>query len=251
MKLKGKIALVTGGTSGIGKATAQLLSEQGAQVIITGRNQETVDLTAAEIGYNTIGLVSDAGSMRDLFHLNPLLRQYVTHLDIVFVNAGFGKYAPLEQINEAHYNEMFDVLVKGTLFTVQQVVPLLQTDSSIILNTSIVTEIGMANSSVYSAAKAAVQSFTKTFAAELIHKGIRVNAVSPGPITTNYFDRSNLSEEQIAQFTSSFAPQVPIQRFGKAREVAQAVLFLASSESSFIVGTEISVDGGFPKIKTA
>ncbi|MBB1139521.1 SDR family oxidoreductase [Myroides sp. WP-1] len=250
MKLKGKIALVTGGTSGIGKATAQLLSEQGAQVIITGRNQETVDLTVAEIGYNTIGLVSDAGSMNDLLNLNHLLRQYVTQLDIVFVNAGFGKYAPLEQIDEAHYNEMFDVLVKGTLFTVQQVVPLLQTDSSIILNTSIVTEIGMANSSVYSAAKAAVQSFTKTFAAELIPKGIRVNAVSPGPITTNYFDRSNLSAEQVAQFTSSFAPQVPMQRFGTAKEVAQVVLFLASSDSSFIVGTEVSVDGGFPKIKT-
>jgi len=157
MKLKGKIALVTGGTSGIGKATAQLFSDQGAQVILTGRTKETVEQTVAEIG--------------------------------------------------------------------------------------------MANSSVYSAAKAAVQSFTKTFAAELISKNIRVNAVSPGPIETNYFDRSNLSEEQVQQFTTSFAPQVPIKRFGQALEVAQAVLFLASDDSSFIVGTEISVDGGFPKIK--
>jgi len=249
MKLKGKIALVTGGTSGIGKATAQLFSDQGAQVILTGRTKETVEQTVAEIGNNTLGFVSDAGSMTDLLQLHDLIRQQVSHLDLVFVNAGFGKYAPLELIDETHYNEMFDVLVKGTLFTVQQVLPLVRPKGSIVLNTSIVTEIGMANSSVYSAAKAAVQSFTKTFAAELISKNIRVNAVSPGPIETNYFDRSNLSEEQVQQFTTSFAPQVPIKRFGQALEVAQAVLFLASDDSSFIVGTEISVDGGFPKIK--
>lgn len=251
MKLKGKIALVTGGTSGIGKATAQLFSDQGAQVILTGRTKETVERTVAEIGNNALGIVSDAGSMTDLLQLQHLISQQVSHLDLVFVNAGFGKYAPLEHIDEAHYNEMFDVLVKGTLFTVQQVLPLLRPNSSIVLNTSIVTEIGMANSSVYSAAKAAVQSFTKTFAAELISRNIRVNAVSPGPIETNYFDRSNLSEEQVKAFTTSFAPQVPIKRFGQAHEVAQAVLFLASDDSSFIVGTEISVDGGFPKIKTS
>ncbi|MGS4346298.1 SDR family oxidoreductase [Myroides odoratus] len=251
MKLKGKIALITGGTSGIGKATAQLFNKEGAQVILTGRTKETVERTVAELGNNTLGIVSDAGSMTDIFQLQQLIRQQVSHLDIVFVNAGFGKYAPLEHIDEAHYNEMFDVLVKGTLFTVQQVLPLLRPKGSIVLNTSIVTEIGMANSSVYSAAKAAVQSFTKTFAAELIGRNIRVNAVSPGPIETNYFDRSNLSAEQVQQFTTSFAPQVPSKRFGQALEVAQAVLFLASDDSSFSVGTEISVDGGFPKIKVS
>lgn len=251
MKLKGKIALVTGGTSGIGKATAQLFSNEGAQVILTGRTKETVERTVAEIGNNALGIVSDAGSMADLLQLQHLISQQVSHLDLVFVNAGFGKYAPLERIDESHYNEMFDVLVKGTLFTVQQVLPLVRPNGSIVLNTSIVTEIGMAHSSVYSAAKAAVQSFTKTFAAELINKNIRVNAVSPGPIETNYFDRSNLSEEQVKQFTTSFAPQVPIKRFGQPQEVAQAVLFLASDDSSFIVGTEISVDGGFPKIKAS
>jgi len=250
MKLKGKTALITGATSGIGKATAQLLHQEGAQVIITGRNKETVESTAKEIGGNTIGIVSDAGKMTDIMTLASQLKQYVSHLDIVFVNAGFGKYAPLEYIDEVHYNEMFDTIVRGTLFTVQQVLPLMSNNGAIILNTSIVTEVGMQNSSVYSAAKAAVQSFTKTFAAELISKGIRVNAVSPGPIETNYFDRSNLSKEQVEQFTTSFAPQVPIQRFGLPSEVAQAVLFLASDASSFIVGAEISVDGGFPKIKT-
>lgn len=251
MRLKGKTALITGGTSGIGKATAQLFSSEGAQVIITGRNKDTVESTANEIGNNTIGIVSDAGSMKDLLSLQEQLLSYVKQIDIVFVNAGFGKYAPLEFIDEAHYSEMFDTLVRGTLFTVQQVIPLLSKNSAIVLNTSIVTEIGMPNSSVYSAAKAAVQSFTKTFASELITKGIRVNAVSPGPIQTNYFDRSNLSKEQVEQFTTSFAPQVPIQRFGLASEVAEAVLFLASDAASFVVGTELSVDGGFPKIKTS
>lgn len=250
MRLKGKTAIITGGTSGIGKATAQLFSSEGAQVIITGRQAHTVQQVAAEIGNNTIGLVSDAGSMQDLLNLQQEIKAHVNHLDIVFVNAGFGKYAPLEGIDEMHYSEMFDTLVRGTLFTVQQVVPLLRPNSAIVLNTSIVTEIGMPNSSVYSAAKAAVQSFTKTFASELISKGIRVNAVSPGPIQTNYFDRSNLSKEQVEQFTTSFAPQVPIQRFGSPTEVAEAVLFLASEAASFVVGTELSVDGGFPKIKT-
>lgn len=250
MKLKGKVALITGATSGIGKATAQLLSDEGAQVIITGRHSDTVENTVKEIGNQVIGIVSDASSMSDLMKLQSILKSHTDHLDIVYVNAGFGKYAPIELIDEVHYNEMFDTIVRGTLFTVQQILPLMSTNSSIILNTSIVTEIGMQNSSVYSAAKAAVQSFTKTFAAELISKGIRVNAVSPGPIQTNYFDRSNLSKEQVEQFTTSFAPQVPIQRFGLPFEVAQAVLFLASDDASFIVGTELSVDGGFPKIKT-
>ncbi|WP_026038683.1 SDR family oxidoreductase [Myroides injenensis] len=250
MKLKGKVALITGATSGIGKATAQLLSDEGAQVIITGRYSDTVENTVKEIGSQVIGIVSDASSMSDLMKLQGVLKSHTDHLDIVYVNAGFGKYAPIELIDESHYNEMFDTIVRGTLFTVQQILPLMSTNSAIILNTSIVTEVGMQNSSVYSAAKAAVQSFTKTFAAELISKGIRVNAVSPGPIQTNYFDRSNLSKEQVEQFTTSFAPQVPIQRFGLPSEVAQAVLFLASDDASFIVGTELSVDGGFPKIKT-
>ncbi|MTG96778.1 MULTISPECIES: SDR family oxidoreductase [Myroides] len=250
MKLKGKIALITGGSSGIGKATAQLFIQEGAQVIITGRDKITLDHTVQELGHHTIGIVTDAGSMKDLMHLNEELRQYTSHLDIVFVNAGFGKYAPLELIDEVHYEEMFNTIVRGTLFTVQQVLPLMTNNSAIVLNTSIVTEVGMPNSSVYSAAKSAVQSFTKTFASELISRGIRVNAVSPGPIQTNYFDRSNLSKEQVDSFTTSFAPQVPIQRFGLASEVAEAVMFLASEAASFIVGTELSVDGGFPKIKT-
>ncbi|MCS7473572.1 SDR family oxidoreductase [Myroides odoratimimus] len=251
MKLKGKIALITGGTSGIGKATALLFIQHGAQVIITGRNKHTIDSTVAELGHQAIGIVSDAGNMVDLMRLGEELRHYTTRLDIVFVNAGFGKYAPLELIDETHYEEMFNTIVKGTLFTVQQVLPLMSSDSAIVLNTSIVTEVGMQNSSVYSAAKAAVQSFTKTFASELISRGIRVNAISPGPIQTNYFDRSNLSKEQVESFTTSFAPQVPIQRFGQASEVAEAVMFLASDAASYIVGTELSVDGGFPKIKTS
>lgn len=154
-------------------------------------------------------------------------------------------------IDEQHFDEMFNILVKGTLFTVQQLLPLMKSGSTIILNTSIVTKIGMPNSSVYSAAKSAVQSFLKTFAAELAPKGIRINAVSPGPIETNYFQRSNLTPEQYEQFTASFAPEVPLGRFGQPEEVAKVISFLASDESSFMHGSEVFVDGGFPDIRVS
>lgn len=165
------------------------------------------------------------------------------------MNAGYGKFAPLEHISEAHFDEQFNILVKGTLFTVQQILPLMKEGASIILNTSIVTEIDMPNSAVYSAAKAAVQSFVKTLAAELAPKKIRINAVSPGPIQTNFFDKTGLAQEQIQAFAGAILPQIPLARFGEASEIAKVVNFLASADASFMHGTEVFVDGGFPKIK--
>lgn len=248
-KLKNKVAVVTGGTSGIGKATAIDFIENGATVIITGRFQNTIDETINKLGERAKGIVSDAGKMSDLLQLCSKVEAISSQIDVLFVNAGFGKYAPIEGIDEEHFDEQFNVIVKGTLFTVQQILPLIKEGGSIILNTSIVTEIGMQNSSVYSAAKAAVQSFVKTFASELVSRKIRINAVSPGPIQTNYFDRSNLTQEQIQSIAGAVLPQVPLGRFGQPSEVAKVVTFLASNDASFMHGTELFVDGGFPKIK--
>lgn len=250
-KLENKTALVTGATSGIGKATAADFIANGAKVIITGRYKETVEETVKELGERARGIISDAGKMTDLLQLREQTEAIYPSLDILYVNAGIGKYAPIEMIDEQHFDEMFNILVKGTLFTVQQLLPLMKRGSTIILNTSIVTKIGMPNSSVYSAAKSAVQSFLKTFAAELAPKGIRINAVSPGPIETNYFQRSNLTPEQYEQFTASFAPEVPLGRFGQPEEVAKVISFLASDESSFMHGSEVFVDGGFPDIRVS
>lgn len=248
-RLKNKVALITGGTSGIGKATAIDFMENGAEVIITGRFQDTVSATIQGLDGNAMGMVSDAGKMQDLKRLREGVKALSPHIDVLFVNAGYGKYAPIEDIDEAHFDEQFNVLVKGTLFTVQQILPLMGPGASIILNTSIVTEVGMANASVYSAAKAAVQSFVKTFAAELAAKNIRINAISPGPIQTNFFDKTGLTQEEVQSYAGAVLPQVPLRRFGQPREVAKAVTFLASDEASFIHGTEVFVDGGFPKIK--
>jgi NAD(P)-dependent dehydrogenase (short-subunit alcohol dehydrogenase family) len=243
-KLKNKITLITGGTSGIGKATAIDFIEQGATVIITGRHQNTVDETVKELGANAHGIVADSGNISELKTLADRVKALTGKVDVLFVNAGYGKFAPIDQIDEAHFDEQFNVLVKGTLFTVQSILPLMVEGSSIILNTSVVTEKGMQGASVYSAAKSAVQSFVKTFASELSARKIRLNAVSPGPIETDFFNKTGMNEEQIKGFAGAVLPQVPIGRFGKSHEVAKAVTFLASDDASYMHGTEIFVDGG-------
>jgi NAD(P)-dependent dehydrogenase (short-subunit alcohol dehydrogenase family) len=244
-KLKNKIALITGGTSGIGKATAIDFIEQGATVIITGRHQSSVDETVKELGENAHGIVADSGNIEELKQLANKVTILTGKVDVLFVNAGYGKFATIEEIDEAHFDEQFNVLVKGTLFTVQSILPLMGEGSSIILNTSVVTEKGMQGASVYSAAKSAVQSFVKTFAAELSIRKIRLNAVSPGPIETGFFNKTGMNEEEIQGFADTvLLPQVPMARFGKSSEVAKAVTFLASDDASYIHGTEIYVDGG-------
>ncbi|MET4084162.1 NAD(P)-dependent dehydrogenase (short-subunit alcohol dehydrogenase family) [Pedobacter sp. UYP30] len=248
-KLKSKVALITGGTSGIGKATAVKMIAEGATVIITGRYQKTVDETVSELGVNCRGIVSDASKMEDLLSIGNKVKELTDVVDILFTNAGYGKFAPIEMADEKHFDELFNLLVKGTFFTVQQIIPLMKDGSSIILCTSVVTEMGIANFSVYSGAKSAVQSFVKTFASELLVKKIRVNSVSPGYISTNGFQKTGLSQEQIDGAIASITPTLPLKRFGNPEEVANTVCFLASDDSSYTNASEFVVDGGLAVIK--
>lgn len=243
-KFKNKTVLITGGTNGMGFATAQEFIKEGAKVIVTGRSQASVDKAIKELGPAARGIVSDAGNMAQVFLLREQVKQYVGPLDVLFVNAGYGKFASIEGADEAHFDELFNMLVKGTFFTVQQLLPLMKEGGSIILNTSAVTEFGMENFSVYSAAKSAVQSFIKTFSSECTAKGIRVNGISPGYIRTNIFNNTGLSSEQIKGAVDSITPTLPFKRFGEAVEIAKTVLFLASEEASYIHGAEVQVDGG-------
>lgn len=248
-RFKDKYALITGGTNGIGFATAQQFINEGGKVIITGRSTETVNRAVERLGKNSVGIVSNASSMKDIMLLREQVNQYTKNIDLLFANAGYGKFAPIELADEAHFDELFDMLVKGTFFTVQQILPLMKTGSNIILNTSFVTEIGTANFSVYSAAKSAVQSFIKTFAADLTEKGIRVNGISPGHIKTNIFNNTGLNDEQIEGAIQGIIPTIPLKRLGEPTEIANAVLFLASQEASYIHGTELTVDAGTSVIR--
>lgn len=246
--LKNKTALITGGTSGIGFATAQEFISQGARVIITGRTQATLDKAVEKLGAASKGIVSDAGSMADIEQLSTKVKAIHPVIDVLFVNAGYGKFAPIDVVDAAHFDEQFNILVKGTYFTVKHILPLMQDGGAVVLNTSVVTEKGMAGASIYSAAKAAVQSFTKTLASELIGKGIRVNAVSPGPIQTAFFDKTGMTAAQIEGFGANVLGMVPMKRFGEASEVAKAVAFLASADASYMMGAELYVDGGMVQV---
>jgi NAD(P)-dependent dehydrogenase (short-subunit alcohol dehydrogenase family) len=248
-RFKDKFALITGGTNGMGLATAQQFINENGRVIITGRSVGTVNKAVEQLGRNAFGLVSNAGNMKDILALQEEVKQYTRNIDLLFVNAGYGKFAPVEFADEAHFDELFDMLVKGAFFTVQQMLPLMKNGSSIVLNTSVVTGMGMPNFSVYSAAKSAVQSFIKTFAAELTAKGIRVNGINPGYIATNGFNNTGLNAGQIEAAIQNIIPSIPFKRFGNPAEIAHAVLFLASREASYIHGTELTIDAGFSVIR--
>lgn len=248
-RFKDKYALITGGTSGMGFATAQQFINEGGKVIITGRSAETVNKAIARLGTNAFGIVSNAGNMKDILLLQQQVKTDTDHIDLLFVNAGYGKFATVANADETHFDELFNLLVKGTFFTVQQILPLMRNGSAMVLNTSFVTEVGTANFSVYSAAKSAVQSFIKTFAAEFTEKGIRVNGVSPGHIKTNIFNNTGLQAEQIDGAIQSIIPTIPFKRLGEPAEIANAVLFLASQEASYIHGTELKVDAGISVVR--
>ncbi len=248
-KFKNKVAFITGGTSGMGFATAQEFINEGATVIITGRSQEKVDMAVNNLGANAFGFVSNAGKLSDVFELQKKIKEYTDKLDILFVNAGYGKFAPIETVDENHYDELFNMLVKGTFFTVQQMLPMMNEGGSIILNTSFVTGFGIENFSVYSAAKSAVQSFIKTFSSECTTRKIRVNGISPGHIKTNIFNNTGLTTDQIEEAVQSIIPTLPLQRFGEPSEIAKTVIFLASDDASYIQGVEILVDGGLSNVK--
>ena len=244
-----KTALITGGTNGMGLATAQKFIEEGGRVIITGRSEETVNNALEKLGESACGIVSNSGNIKDLMNLQQEVRKYTEHIDLVFANAGYGRFSPVEYVNENQFDELFNMLVKGPFFTVQQILPLMKSGSSVIFNTSVATEIAMPDFSVYSAAKSAVQSMIKTFAVELTKRGIRVNGVSPGHIKTNIFNNTGLTGEQIESAIDEIIPTIPFKRQGEPSDIANVVLFLASEEASYIHGAEVKVDAGISVIR--
>ena len=247
-KLDGKMALVTGGNSGIGLAAATAFVREGAYVFITGRRERELDEAVRTIGRNVCGIAGDVSSQRDRDRLFGQIERDRGRLDVVFANAGVARYAPFGAITEDLYDSIFDVNVKGLLFTVQQAVPLMPPGSAIVLNASIVGSKGFASNSVYSATKAAVRSFARTWTTDLKGRGIRVNAVSPGSIDTPGFGELIASSEAGQQRLKMLTTMVPVGRLGTADEVAKAVVFLASSDSSYITGAELFVDGGLAQV---
>ena len=247
-KLQGKIALVTGGSSGIGLATAHLFVKEGAYVYITGRRQSELDKAVKSIGNNVQAIRADASSLADLDRLFAQIKQEKGRLDVVFANAGQAKFVPVNDITEEFYEQTFNTNVKGVLFTVQKALPLIPDGGSIILNGSVVGQKGFANSSVYSATKAAVRSFARTLTTDLKDRKIRVNTISPGPIETPIFDSFAETKEQLQTVKDHFASSVPLGRMGQPDEIGKAALFLASSDSSFVAGAELFVDGGIGQV---
>jgi NAD(P)-dependent dehydrogenase (short-subunit alcohol dehydrogenase family) len=247
-KLEGKIALVTGGTSGIGLATAKRFVNEGAYVFITGRRDSELAAALKEIGRNVAGVQGDVSDLGDLDRLFAQINRAKGRLDVVFANAGVAKYAPFGTITEEHFDSIFNINVRGLLFTVQKALPLMPEGASIILNASIVAGKGLPANSVYSATKAAVRSFARTWTTDLKDRRIRVNAVSPGATETPGFKdlvgSAATGEQRMKTLTSS----VPLGRLGTPDEIAKAVVFLASDDSSFITGTELFVDGGFAQV---
>lgn len=244
MTLTGKTALITGGSSGIGLATARVLKESGAQIVITGRSQEKLDAAVAKLGTDVLAIQADVSSLADLDRMREEIETRFGALDIVFANAGVAMGTPLATANEAAYDTIMDANVKGVFFTVQTVLPLLRDGSSIILNTSWLNQVGTPGRAILSASKAAVRSFARTMSAELIDRKIRVNAVSPGSIETPIHRGIKQTEEQFRAYAERVGAQVPVGRMGRPEEIAAAVLFLASAASSYMLGAEIVVDGG-------
>jgi NAD(P)-dependent dehydrogenase (short-subunit alcohol dehydrogenase family) len=243
-RLQGKVAVVTGGNSGIGLAASIRLRDEGARIAICGRSQETLDQAAKLLGDEALAIRADVSKVADLDKFFSIVREKCGKIDILFVNAGIATFAPMENVSERQYDEQFDVNTKGAYFTIQRALRDLNDGASIILNTSVASHKGRPTGIVYAATKAALRSFTRSIAAALVSRNIRVNAVAPGPIQTSIFERAGLSEEEAAKFVNSLVADVPMKRLGTPEEVAATVAFLASSDASYITGVEIDVDGG-------
>jgi NAD(P)-dependent dehydrogenase (short-subunit alcohol dehydrogenase family) len=237
-KLQGKVAVITGGTEGIGLATAKLFAKEGAHVFITGRRRKELDEAVKTIGSNVSGVQGDIAKLADLDRLYETVAAVKGRIDIVFANAGVGEFAPLGEISEEHFDKLFSVNVRGTLFTVQKALPLMNDGGSIILNGSVASAKGTPAFGVYAASKAALRSFVRTWTSELKGRHIRSNVVSPGPIDTP------LTNRQPADVIARIVSTIPMGRMGKPDEIAKAALFLASDDSSFVSGIELFVDGG-------
>jgi len=247
-RLAGKVAVVTGGSSGIGLATAQRFVAEGAHVFITGRRKKELEAAAAEIGSNSTAVFGDVANLADLDRLYEAVRKQKGRLDVLFANAGMGEHVPLGEITEEHFDRTFDANVKGLLFTVQKALPLMPDGGSIILNASVAGGKGISAFSVYSASKAAVRSFARSWTTDLKARRIRVNAISPGPIETPIFGTIFSTKQAMEEFKAQMSAQVPLGRMGAPEEIASAALFLATDESSYITGTELFVDGGMAQV---
>jgi len=243
-KLNGKIAVVTGGTTGIGLATARLFADEGAKVIATGRNPETLAAARKELAGVAEVVQSDSGDPKQVRKLIEEIGKKHGRIDVLFLNAGIAKFAPLGDSADELFDDTFEVNVKGPFVALKAALPLLRKGASVIVNTSAVSDRGIAGASVYSASKGALAAFARAAAVELAAQGVRVNAVQPGPITTPIFAKTGLSAEQREEFARQTTERIPLGRFGSADEVARAALFLASDDSAFVTGHELSVDGG-------
>jgi NAD(P)-dependent dehydrogenase (short-subunit alcohol dehydrogenase family) len=248
-KLADKVALITGGSSGLGLATAHLFASEGARVFITGRRKEELAKAVEQIGNGAVGVPGDISNMADLDRLYELIQRQAGRLDVLFANAGGGEFVPLGQITEAHVDKWLGINIKGTLFTVQKALPLMPDSASIVLNGSMVSLKGLPAFGVYAATKAALRSFARTWSVDLRERKIRVNVVAPGTVVTPaYKNELGMTDDQIKQFVAQAAATTPLGRAGTPEEIAKAVLFLASDDSSYVTGIELFVDGGAAQI---
>jgi NAD(P)-dependent dehydrogenase (short-subunit alcohol dehydrogenase family) len=243
-RFQGKVAVVTGGNSGIGLGVAKAYAQEGAQVAITGRNGKTLEAAAKEIGDGTLAIQADVRKVPEIEAAMKKINERFGRIDALFVNAGVAKLVPLEKVTEELFDETVAINMKGVFFTVQKAIPLMSKGSAIVLNASINAHLGMPGTTVYGASKAAVISMAKTLSADLLEKGIRVNAISPGPITSELLARDGVTQEKLQETKDWIQSQVPIKRFGTPEEIAGGVLFLTAPESAFILGAELIIDGG-------
>ena len=246
-RLEGRTAVITGGNSGIGYATAELFLNEGAQVIITGRREEAVNEAVKSLGKGVTGIVSDAMNMAQVKALPERIAEHFKHVDIVFANAGVGLFAPFEQTTEDIFNGNLDINFKGVFFTIQGLLPMMPNGGSIILNATVLVHNGLHGSTAYSASKGAVLTLGKTLAMELADRNIRVNCISPGPISTPIYSKMGMDDAALQEFASGVVAKIPLKRFGEAHDIARAALFLASGDSTFMTGSEVLVDGGKSK----
>lgn len=243
-RFTGKVAVITGGNSGIGLATAKALTLEGAHVVIAGRDQGSLDSALTELGTNAMAVKSDVSSIADIDKLVAAVNEKYGQIDLLFVNAGIAHFRPIEQVDELFFDQTIDINFKGAYFTIQKFLPIFKDGGSIVVNGTAAVNIGFANASVYVASKAALNSLIRSLSSELISRKIRLNSVNPGPIETPIFGKMGMPAEQLDETAKWIISQVPHGRFGKADEVAQAVSYLLSDQASYVTGVELTIDGG-------